>query len=421
MWRIKYLIRFTLLISSFFFITCKGGDRLSTNVIRTTQDLTGKVETRSEQIEYPYCKDPLAYAPYEEDLDFFDVRYIRLNFHFMDRPERDLNFVEDSDRAKNFVRRWVDNANERIRKNFKMNLPEGNETPQLVPQYQYVVVGQEGVEGDDGLYWHYDEELFYFLNKGRNKNNYKRDVIKKYAVDSETVLNVFLITHHPDSIASKKYKQTTSGIALGTDIKIGSEWNKPDRSWNYGTVLNHEIGHVMSLRHSWISNDGCEDTPKHKNCYSNTGKAPCDGVISNNLMDYNHSQMALTPCQIGKVHQVIGDINSRQRKLVREDWCVYDETKKISINRDIEWDGSKDLNKDLIIEDGASLSINCRLSMAESAKIVVRPGGRLVLNGSVLHNACGHKWGGIEVESTKKKKGIIEYNGVVIIMDVLES
>jgi len=137
---------------------------------------------------------------------------------------KDQNFKEGSGDAETFIRKLVRNANKRLRKNHKMEMPAGNDTPQLHPRYQYIIVGQD--KDDDGIYYHYDDELYHFINHGRNKNNYKREVIQKYQVNSEEVLNVFLMPHHPDSVASKTYKQATAGIALGTDIKIGAEWIK---------------------------------------------------------------------------------------------------------------------------------------------------------------------------------------------------
>lgn len=396
------------------FSSCKGSKDLESQYIKSTYDLTGVTISEEKEIKYPSCRDPMDYVPYPEDLDFFETRYIRLNFHIMNNEKGDQNFKEGTGEAEDYIPKLVENANMRLRENFKMNLPVGNDTPQLVPQYQYVIQNQED---DDGIYYHYDDDLYYYLNHGRDKNNYDSKVVRKYAVDSENILNIFLVPHHPDSIASKTYKQKDAGIALGTDAKLGAEWQNPKRYWKYATLLNHEVGHVMSLRHAWISRDGCDDTPIHKNCFSNTGRPPCDGVVSNNLMDYNASQMAITPCQIGKIHKVMSDINSKQRKLVVEDWCDYIKDRPIYIARNIEWNGSKDLNRDLIIKAGSSLTINCRLSMARGAKIQVEPGGVLNLNNAVLHNACGELWSGIEIISDKKQKGLVNYTGDVKILD----
>lgn len=67
-----------------------------------------------------------------------------------------------------------------------------------------------------------------------------------------------------------------------------------------GNALRHEYGHNLNLRHSWISNDGCNDTPPNNNCWGNGAQ-----VCSNNTMDYNNHQCALTLCQVSKMHKRI--------------------------------------------------------------------------------------------------------------------
>jgi len=368
------------------------------------------------ETEAKLCGDSGSYIPHEKDSVFFDIRIIRVNFHIMNRSLKDQNFKEGTGDAETYLPKLLANANKRLRNNHKMNLPADNKTAQLHPRYQYKLVGQES--GDDGIYYHYDDELYYFLNHGRNKNNYKSEVIKKYAVNSEEVLNIFLMPHHPDSVASKTYKESNSGIALGTDIKLGANWgDKRERFWKYATLLNHEIGHVFNLRHSWIRNDGCNDTPTHDRNWKPGANYP-DGLTTNNVMDYNASQMAFSPCQLGRVHQVINTKETKQRKLVVADWCNFDPTTQLEIDRVVRFDGARDLNKDLVIKDGGHLIINCRLSMARSSRIIVKPGGQLELNGAYIHNDCGDEWLGIEVQKSKKKKGLVSYNGNVIIENV---
>jgi len=418
-----------LFLSIFIWATSCGGSKKMTSYLITSKEDVVKMAEKIE-VEKRYedeilqnelekdCGSSHSYIPYDKDSVFFDTRIIRLNFHIMDRTQKDQNFKEGTGEAERFIPNLVNNANRRLRKNKKMNLPAGNDTPQLHPRYQYLIVGQE--EGDDGIYYHYDDELYYFLNHGRNKNNYKRDVIKKYSVNSEEVLNVFLIPHHPDSVASKTYKQSTAGIALGTDIKIGAEWANHDRSWKYATMLNHEIGHVMNLRHSWIRNDGCDDTPEHKRNWVPAEKFE-DGKTTNNVMDYNASQMAFSPCQIGRVQQVMSTKETKQRLLVVPDWCDFNPTEILVIDSEVVFKGAKDINKDIVIAKGGSLTINCRLSMSKSSKIVVKPGGELILNGCYIHNDCGDEWLGIEVQKQKKEIGIVSYKGNVIIENVKDA
>lgn len=72
-----------------------------------------------------------------------------------------------------------------------------------------------------------------------------------------------------------------------------------DPAFTFRTI-KHEMGHVMGLNHSWDTDDGCFDTPLNSGCWDTDN---CNGrKLSNNVMDYNNCQCALTQCQINTMH-----------------------------------------------------------------------------------------------------------------------
>jgi hypothetical protein len=361
------------------------------------------------------CRKPLNYAPLEEYPDYFDKRTVRVNFHFPDDSTRMNNFAKGE--GDIYFSNMINNCNYRFDINKPMNLPEKNNTPNLNPQFQLKITPSTKYESEKGFYYYTDNKDAFFINKGKNRNNYSRTIIKKHAIDDDTILNIFIMPHHPDSLESKTYKTFGSGIALSSSIKIGGIYQLGGEDWAYATLLNHEVGHVFGLSHSW-STDGCDDTPKHPNCFYSSGVPPCDGVTSNNLMDYNNSQMAITPCQLGKMHLKISDTTAFQRKLVIPTWCNLDTTRDIVIYDSVEWKGYRDVSRNIIIEDGGSLTLHCRLSMPKGSSITVRPGGQLNLINVTLHNDCDDQWKGIFIQSNGKKGGHINKTGKVTILDV---
>lgn len=410
------------IICCLFLVTCSK--KVSNKTISKSEDVTAygkklpKVQlTKREKIMLkPRCKDQEVYKDYITKFGLHDDRILRVNFHIMNSRDKSQNIT--GEKAKKWIHSLVKNANKRLYENHKMNLPDGNDTPQYFPGYQYQITTTKGRESDQGIYFHYDDELYYFMNKGKKKNNYNNDVIKKYAIDDDRVLNVFLMPAPKDSVISKSFNPPTTGIALGKSIKISGPIGPDPKPWKFATLLNHEIGHVLGLQHSWISHDGCDDTPKHANCWGQSDKPPCDGATSNNVMDYNGSQMAFSPCQIGIMKKNIAKPDSKQRDLFVESWCDYDPEYVIEIEGDEVWNGAADINKDINIPNGASLRIGCRLSLAKGASIVVAAGGKLILDEATLHNACGDKWKGIQLLTEGNKEGLVEYVGIVDIRDV---
>ena len=357
------------------------------------------------------CSDALSYIP---DDNLYQ-KQVRVNIQFMNSEDSLYGFNEEKGRW--YMKFLIHNANKRLRENKKMNLPEGNDTPCLKPKYQYVITS---MDEDDGYFWNYDDELSYFVNKGRNRNNYDKEVIEKYETGGDSIINIFVMPHHKDSLNSKSYKTHGTGIALGNSLKIAGLVEDKEKPWAYATLLNHEIGHIFGLRHTWRYNDGCDDTPRNPNCWQESkGREGCEGPISNNLMDYNNSQMAISPCQLGIVHKSLTMKKSKYRKYVKEDWCNLDTSHTISISENVDWFGERDATSDIHVRAGGMLTVHCRLSMPPGGEIIVHPGGVLRINESALiHNDCDLTWKGIRLVSEGKQDGELIISQSAVIEDI---
>ncbi len=345
------------------------------------------------------------YIPDTNHINHTPVKYIRVNFHWVNSSDSSKNYYGKE--AIEYTKGLLHSANKDLETNNKLWFPYKNKLPTLPTRYHYLLTSDPDQPGTNGIYFHYDDELCYYIHKGRDRNLFDRRVIEKYGVGRDSVLNIFIMPHHPDSVASPTYLAGGVGVALGNDIKIAGIFENKAPSWVYRGVLNHEVGHVFGLAHAWLSNDGCADTPPHPgNCWNRTVAPPCDTMATNNVMDYNALQNAWTPCQIGKVQRSMATPGTRTRKIILPTWCTLNESKTISIRDTFSWNGAKDLEGHLIIEKGGVLNINCRVSMPPGGKVTIQPGGVLRLgDNAVLHNDCGQEWDGIIIQEQGAKKG----------------
>lgn len=133
-----------------------------------------------------------------------------------------------------------------------------------------------------------------------------------------------------------------------------------------GWTLAHEIGHTLGLTHH-----------------------SCQG----NLMNTTPGGR-LTNAQVARINRSIAmkNVRSSRRDCSMNVGCAYTlaQDQSLTIDHDT-W-----IDRDIIIEAGAVLVVEERLSMADGAKIVVEENGKLIVDGGVI-TSCGDKWEGIQV------------------------
>lgn len=91
--------------------------------------------------------------------------------------------------------------------------------------------------------------------------------------------------------------------------------------------------------------------------------------------------------------------------------CAYYPSSPLVITGNTEWTANKVMNRDIEIAPGARLTIRSAVSMPENAKIVVKPGAKLVISGGSVTNACEGPWQGIEVWGNKNANQWPDGNG----------
>ncbi len=363
------------------------------------------------------CNQAANYAPDAKHPEHTPIRWVRINAHIMNSSDSSRNFKGDE--ARYFIRRVIETANYKLNENKQMHLPVGNNTPVLPPRFQWLLTGDADKPNHDGVYFHYDDQLFWINKKGPN-SFHSRDVCDKYSVYADSIINIFFVEHHPDSCKSKTYKASGDGIGYTNCVKIIGAYNtlqtnlanKMDNAFEvnvggYADLLNHELGHSVGLPHTWNGQDGCDDTPPNNNCWNYNEGKNCETEVSNNIMDYNAFRNALTPCQIGRVHYNLSQTQQRQHAFAKPTWCQRDPNATIYLQKGdtITWSSIKDLNGDLVIQSGAQLTLKCTLSMPPDSRIIVQSDATLILDACTITQRCPSPktWRGIELQKSKGK------------------
>ncbi len=191
-------------------------------------------------------------------------------------------------------------------------------------------------------------------------------------------------------------------------------WDGISGDYAQAGQLAHEFGHNLNLLHTYyggfasaICNQNSQEflqdvflqqLPSTSNCpHTCDWFADADEYIgddiTNNLLGGNQSASYVSPMQGGQMHRSLAVQTTR--KYVTSNKSDI----PLVINDVQEWDFSIKLYRDLVIENNAHLTIKCQLVMHPDAKIIVKRGGTLTIDGGIIETDIYEEslWKGIEV------------------------
>lgn len=217
--------------------------------------------------------------------------YLKVNFHFMLKSDGSGNFTEYDDGMGNtnyngymYAQDLVNSANGNIANNVQTRLPLGNTVAIPTMNLRYVI---------GGIYFHRDDAHYTYDWYG-NAN-------ATYGVDKTTEINAYFSYLNVPSGGARGGVAGDLNPSNSNDrwVKFASPWQKYFTGygvWAFTGTFNHEIGHLLGLPHTFDNSETCADTYTS----GTGGSGPWDGpAADNNTMDYNESQLAITPCQWG--------------------------------------------------------------------------------------------------------------------------
>jgi len=147
-------------------------------------------------------------------------------------------------------------------------------------------------------------------------------------------------------------------------------WDPVIRGWyirSVGRNFAHELGHSFWLYHLYL----------------------CNWNLMNPSADYWES---LFPYQIGKMHRSLSITNIR--KFSTDESYI---STPLLIQDNKLWDLDFTMYRDVIVEPGYTLTVSCKLVMKKNAKIIVKPGANLIVDGGIITTEDNSHWQGIEV------------------------
>lgn len=239
---------------------------------------------------------------------------VRVNFHFINKDDGTGNYSATNDPLPNdgfyggngfeFSNMLVKALNQNLDQNAGQNL---NPSAPVIPiEHRFALAGV--------YFWNNTTEYLY---DAWGRTGELTALHNKYSKNITQTINLYFVLSNDanpnTSVKGSAYLGGGHNMQTGW-MRTYLEWRDKihgNASWEYYQgifldIINHECGHCLNLGHTVVvgsSDDGCVDTPPSSNSPPN--HCWCDVNCSNNLMDYNCLENALSVCQIEKIRNQI--------------------------------------------------------------------------------------------------------------------
>lgn len=263
-------------------------------------------------------------------------------------------------------------------------------------------------------------------------------------IDNDTYYNttgtsaIFNVNKHTDGIDIYLFRDQPPPNATGNGLAanigatafyvFGNFWNPPYNPLVRSHVISHEMGHCINLWHPWQGPNGCQEFVDGSNC-DICGDLICDspadppGGVNFNVNPqtctwngsgndphgdpYNPDEHIIMEYTIPDCMEyfTLGQ-GQRMRNAIASlpilQNCIVPNCEQVITGTNVIWSTPMEIKGNLIIENGAKLTITNTVSFYPQSSVIVKIGGKLVVNGGTLTNVAdlchgNRMWQGVQV------------------------
>lgn len=330
-----------------------------------------------------------------------EVKTVRLRIHVIQKPPTEPNGYENFDENNPDHMIWLENLDDQMNHVFSNLQPEvcnlepvtGNVTDS---KFRFKTISIDFIQDLQG--WHNYNESPYFSTT----------LFSLYSNHDAKALDFFIVGVPFNFQTAESYNQTAgvgqaySGsqscyltcFGLYHNYVSHPAWNSETpwergEPWIYYPLIAHELAHCLGLHHPHQGPPGLNICPNYQHNWCEPGQ---DNPCTNNMVSSATKRESFTPKQLGTLHRMFS--GGWRASLLEE--CNRVEEPIVIMGNEI-WQYARVVNKDILIEAGASLTIHCKLNMPINGKILVKHGAKLIVDGGLITNSCGDLWEGITV------------------------
>ncbi|MCR5645527.1 MAG: T9SS type A sorting domain-containing protein [Bacteroidales bacterium] len=399
---------FTLVLLSLV-LSADAQYSFSCNTIENTENNDGDIPELSNGNCQPQggawtiYKDMNLYIP---DLDSIfplhvpPIKTVRLNVNVIQDWDGTGNF-QDNETFRNRLRAIINNINAF----YSHSTPSDPITwVQELPNNDSRIRFSIGDLGSERVYFYADSVLY-----NQKSTSLVQNYIHVNYPERLTNLNIYIFGND-DPTNNHASASMCNWINLNANQHVTAYYWVPEADWGISMLWAHEFAHSLGLKHTY-DNTICDQSdpeflrdvflismPNVSNCphICNANANPYEVIgdkITNNIVGGSREERYISPMQAGQVHRAT--CLTSVRKYISSEKSLV----PLIITNNQLWDFDMKLYQDLIIESGATLTLTCRLVMHPEARIIVKQGGSLIVNGATISTDVYEKemWNGIEV------------------------